>query len=35
LFLGDKVQSLLDKAPALGYKDLEKVGAKLFKGTSC
>jgi Arc/MetJ-type ribon-helix-helix transcriptional regulator len=34
LFLGDKVQALLEKAPALGDEDLERVGAKLFKGTS-
>jgi len=34
LFLGNKVQALLDKAPALGDEDLERVGAKLFKGAS-
>ena len=34
LFLGDKVQALLEKAPALDDKDLEGVGAKLFKGVS-
>ena len=34
LFLGDSVQALLEKAPALGDDDLEKVGAKLFKGVS-
>ena len=34
LFLGDKVQALLNKAPALSDKDLEKLGAKLFKGAS-
>ena len=34
LFLGDKIQSSIEKAPALSDKDLEKVGAKLFKGSS-
>jgi len=34
LFLGDKVQELIMKAPALGDEELEQVGAKLFKGIS-
>ncbi len=34
LFLGDTVQELLKKAPALSDKDLERTGANLFKGKS-
>lgn len=34
LFLGDKIQDLLAKAPVLGDEDLEKIGVKLFKGAS-
>jgi Arc/MetJ-type ribon-helix-helix transcriptional regulator len=34
LFLGDKVQELLAKAPVLGDKELEQLGSKLFKGVS-
>jgi len=34
LFLGDKVQELVMKAPTLGDEELEQVGSKLFKGIS-
>jgi len=34
LFLGDKVQELIMKAPTLGDEELEQVGSKLFKGIS-
>lgn len=34
LFLGDKVQELIAKAPDLGDEELEQVGAKLFKNVS-
>lgn len=34
LFLGDKFQELIKKAPDLKDDDLEQVGSKLFKGRS-
>ena len=34
LFLGDNLQQLLGKSPAIDDKKLEQIGAKLFKGTS-
>lgn len=34
LFLGDNLQQLLDKSPAIDDKKLEQIGAKLFKGTN-
>jgi Arc/MetJ-type ribon-helix-helix transcriptional regulator len=34
LFLGDKVQELMAKAPVFGDEELEKVGSRLFKGVS-
>jgi Arc/MetJ-type ribon-helix-helix transcriptional regulator len=34
LFLGDKVQELIKKAPDLDDEELEQVGAKLFKSVS-
>lgn len=34
LFLGDKVQELMAKAPVLGDEELEQVGSKLFKRVS-
>jgi Arc/MetJ-type ribon-helix-helix transcriptional regulator len=34
LFLGDRVQELVAKAPVLGDEELERVGFELFKGVS-
>ena len=34
LFLGDKVQELIEKAPALTDDELEQVGACVFRGVS-
>ena len=34
LFLGDKLQELMAKAPVMEDEELEKIGSKLFKGTS-
>ena len=34
LFLGDKVQELIEKAPVLTDDELEQVGANVFRGTS-
>jgi Arc/MetJ-type ribon-helix-helix transcriptional regulator len=34
LFLGDKIQELMTKAPVLKDEELEKIGSKLFSGTS-
>jgi Arc/MetJ-type ribon-helix-helix transcriptional regulator len=34
LFLGNNVQELLEKSPAIDDKNLEQIGAKLFKGKS-
>ncbi len=34
LFLGNKVQTLLDKSPTLNDEQLEQIGTNLFKGTS-
>jgi Arc/MetJ-type ribon-helix-helix transcriptional regulator len=32
LFLGDKIQALIENAPELSDDELEKLGAKIFKG---
>ena len=34
LFLGDKLQELMAKTPIMEDEELEKIGAKLFKGAS-
>jgi len=34
LFLGDKVQELIEKAPVLTDDELEQVGANVFRGAS-
>jgi Arc/MetJ-type ribon-helix-helix transcriptional regulator len=34
LFLGDKVQELIEKSPILTDEELEQIGEKVFRGTS-
>lgn len=34
LFLGDKIQELIENAPDLNDDELEQLGAKIFKGAS-
>jgi len=34
LFLGDKVQELIEKSPILTDEELEQIGERVFRGTS-